>query len=120
MFKAVIDSGVILKAMALYPSGSLKMKNEIAWILGNVTSSGSREQTAYIVENGGVELLLEHLEINERTKARVAYDSLENLVNLIDSEIDDVITKKCTMLNRKKLIFLFFIYFLLNLIIYLF
>lgn len=106
---------MIPKAIANYLCGDLKLKNEIAWMLSNVTSQGSREQIAYLIENGGLEILLQHIEIPDKNKARVALEALENLVNLVvDTEIDDIITKKCQMMNCIFIPFLFVYYFIIR------
>ena len=101
-FKAVIDSGVVPKVISIFPNGDLKMKREIAWILGNLITSGSRDQTIYIVENGAIEILLDYLENNDKSfDSRVILNWLKDLVNLINPQKEDIISKKCQLLNRK-------------------
>lgn len=94
--------------IGLYGKANARMKNEIVWIVGNVTSVGTKEQNEYVVENGGVELLLEQLESLSQSesrsgnKARVCVDSLRSIMELVDYDNQDyIITKKCQMLNGK-------------------
>ena len=90
----------------MFLNGDLKIKREIAWILGNLIISGSRDQISYIVENGAIEILLDYLENNDKNiDSSLIFNWLKDLVNLIDPQKDDIISKKCEFLNRKILNF---------------
>lgn len=109
----MIDSGVILKAIALYPKSTIELlKHEIIWILGNFTAAGSREQIAHIVVNGGAELLLKHYKC---TKSRVALESIEDLVYIFENSGDPII-RKCIAIRKKHENVLFVLFRIMNLI----
>lgn len=69
--------------------------------MANITSTGERKQIDYVIENGGIELLLKHLKIDDMTKARVALEGLENILKCYDSEDENefVLVKKIEELN---------------------
>lgn len=86
----------------------MREKMDIAYIIGNITQAGSREQSVYIIENGGVELLFQQAEIkSEPERARIAIESLENLQKLMNSGLDDHFMQKLNSLNRNCFEFLF-------------
>lgn len=69
--------------------------------MANITSAGEREQINYVVENGGIELLLKHLKIDDMTKSRVALEGLENILKCYDGEDENesTLVKKIEELN---------------------
>lgn len=79
-------------------------------MIANICELGSRDQIAYLVEHGVIEILIYHVEKTKIDQPRVVFDALQNLVNLIDPQIEDIITKKCLKLKGK--IFKFFSYYL--------
>lgn len=87
--------------MNFYHNSNLAMKKEIAWILGNLIEKGSRDQIVYIVEYGAIEILLDYLENMKVFKFQIL-NWLQNLVSLINTENQDIITKKCRLLKRKE------------------
>ena len=103
IYQAVIDADLIPEAIATYDTANLKLRNEIAWIVANITSTGDRKQIDYVVENGGIELLLKHLKIDDKAKARVALEGLENILKCYDGEDENesvsVSVKKIEELN---------------------
>ena len=103
--------------MSLYHNSNLAMKKEIAWILGNLITKGSRDQIVYIVEYGAIEILLDYLENMNVYKFQIL-DWLQNLVNLIDPQNQDIITKKCQLLKRKDFNLFFICISFFNFLIY--
>lgn len=81
-----------------YPTRGGELKTEIMWVVYNVISESSRDQLIHVIEKGGLELLLDQLEINTvPEKARAPYDALVHLFEYGDPKIDQL----CDILNRK-------------------
>lgn len=84
----------------MYESETRLIKYCIVWILGNLIRMGSRDQIAYIVEYGAIEILLDYNEKFCFSDREVFFGWLQNLLNLIDPE-KDIIHKQCSFFKRK-------------------
>lgn len=84
----------------MYLNEGFRIKVAIAWILGNIIEKGSRHQISYIVEHGAIEILLYQIEDNKLNNYEKIFDWFQDLINLIDPEKKDIITKKCSLFKR--------------------
>jgi len=79
---AVIDATIIPPLVDLLTNAEFDIKKEAAWAISNATSGGSKEQIAFLVNQGCIKPLCDLLDAKDTRIVTVALEGLENILKM--------------------------------------
>ena len=80
--QAVIDANIMPVVIDLLSTAEFVIKKEAAWVISNVTSSGTPEQIEYLVQHGCIPPLCDLLTVQDNQIVTVALEGLENMLRV--------------------------------------
>lgn len=85
---AVIEANCIPPLIQILSNADFDVRKEAAWAISNATSGGTPEQIKYLVEQGCVKPLCDHLSVHDARIVSVALEGLENILRVGQKDKD--------------------------------
>ncbi|VDO98176.1 unnamed protein product [Soboliphyme baturini] len=104
--QAVIDAGLIPMIIYLLEKGEFQTQKEAAWAMSNVTISGTREQVAYMVQQGVIPPFCQLLGVSDTQVVHVVLDGLNNILKMAENESEQIcrLIEECKGLDKIELL----------------
>lgn len=103
--QAVIDANLIPQVIHLLAKGDLATRREAAWCINNLSLSGSREQVAFVLQQGVLVPFCQLLNTDDPQILVVVLDGILNILKMASTNEDDLISltaqiEECSGLDK--------------------